>query len=98
MQDNIPAVLSVMKYIYDNIMYAELNTKSDYCKECGFDAFYDKAMGRCSDCEIYDFCKGGCMPTHNEMLKKSEDLYKEYCEAKKLLINHIKRGVDLALS
>ena len=37
MQDNIPAVLSVMKYIYDNIMYAELNTKSDYCQECGFD-------------------------------------------------------------
>ncbi len=37
MQDNIPAVLSVMKFIYDNIMYAELNTKSDYCQECGYD-------------------------------------------------------------
>ncbi len=37
MQDNIEAVLQVMKYIYDNIMYAELNTKSDYCQECGFD-------------------------------------------------------------
>ena len=37
MQDNIPAVLSVMKFIYDNIMYAELNTKSDYCQVCGFD-------------------------------------------------------------
>lgn len=37
MQDNIPAVLEVMKFIYDNIMYAELNTKSDYCQECGFD-------------------------------------------------------------
>ncbi len=37
MQDNIEAVLSVMKYIYDNIMYAELNTKSDYCMKCGFD-------------------------------------------------------------
>ncbi len=37
MQDNIPAVLSVMKYIYDNIMYAELNTKSDYCEVCGYD-------------------------------------------------------------
>lgn len=35
--NNIPAVLSVMKYIYDNIMYAELNTKSDYCQVCGFD-------------------------------------------------------------
>ncbi len=37
MQNNIPAVLTVMKYIYDNIMYAELNTKSDYCMKCGYD-------------------------------------------------------------
>ena len=37
MQDNIEAVESVMRFIYDNIMYAELNTKSDYCHECGFD-------------------------------------------------------------
>ena len=37
MQNNIPAVLEVMKFIYDNIMYAELNTKSDYCMNCGFD-------------------------------------------------------------
>ncbi|MBQ8626571.1 MAG: anaerobic ribonucleoside-triphosphate reductase, partial [Agathobacter sp.] len=37
MQNNIEAVLSVMQYIYDNIMYAELNTKSDYCQECGYD-------------------------------------------------------------
>ena len=37
MQDNIPAVLAVIQYIYDNIMYAELNTKSDYCQVCGYD-------------------------------------------------------------
>lgn len=37
MQDNLKAVIRVMQYIYDNIMYAELNTKSDYCQECGFD-------------------------------------------------------------
>ena len=37
MQQNIPAVLQVMQYIYDNIMYAELNTKSDYCQVCGWD-------------------------------------------------------------
>ena len=37
MQNNLPAVLSVMKFIYDNIRYAELNTKSDYCQVCGFD-------------------------------------------------------------
>ncbi len=36
MQDNIPAVLQVIKFIYENIMYAELNTKSDYCQECGY--------------------------------------------------------------
>ncbi|MDD6307096.1 MAG: anaerobic ribonucleoside-triphosphate reductase [Clostridiales bacterium] len=36
MQDNLEAVLSVMQYIYENIMYAELNTKSDYCLECGY--------------------------------------------------------------
>ena len=37
MQGNIPAVLSLMEFIYDNIMYAELNTKSDFCQVCGFD-------------------------------------------------------------
>ncbi len=37
MQDNLEAVLSVMQFIYDNIMYAELNTKSDYCQVCGYD-------------------------------------------------------------
>jgi len=36
MQDNLDAVISVMQYIYDNIMYAELNTKSDFCMECGY--------------------------------------------------------------
>lgn len=37
LQNNIPAVLEVIKFIYDNIMYAELNTKSDYCQVCGYD-------------------------------------------------------------
>jgi len=37
MQDNLEAVMSVLQFIYDNIMYAELNTKSDYCQVCGFD-------------------------------------------------------------
>lgn len=37
MQNNIPAVLTVIRYIYDTILYAELNTKSDYCQVCGFD-------------------------------------------------------------
>lgn len=37
MQDNIPAVIELIKFIYDNIMYAELNSKSDYCANCGYD-------------------------------------------------------------
>lgn len=36
MTNNLPAVMEIIKYIYDNIMYAELNTKSDYCQECGY--------------------------------------------------------------
>ncbi len=57
MQDNIPAVLQVMKFIYENIMYAELNTKSDYCQVCGYDGeiqIVDNADGkliwRCPNC------------------------------------------------
>lgn len=37
MQDNLEAVLAVIRFIYDNIIYAELNTKSDYCQVCGYD-------------------------------------------------------------
>jgi ribonucleoside-triphosphate reductase len=53
---NIDAVLSVLKYIYDNIMYAELNTKSDYCQVCGFDGEIaivndgDKLVWECPNC------------------------------------------------
>lgn len=65
---------------------------------CSFDSYYDNLMGSCKDCEIYEYCKGGCITTRFEMHRKSEKLFKEYCEAKKVLINHIKKGVDLALS
>ncbi|MEZ3421952.1 MAG: anaerobic ribonucleoside-triphosphate reductase [Eubacterium sp.] len=57
MQDNIPAVLSVMQYIYDHIMYAELNTKSDYCQCCGYNGEIQvvdngdgKLVWRCPNC------------------------------------------------
>ena len=57
MQNNIEAVLSVMQFIYDNIMYAELNTKSDYCHNCGFDGEIEikenedgKLVWRCPNC------------------------------------------------
>ena len=57
MQNNIDAVISVMQFIYDNIMYAELNTKSDYCHECGFDGEigveedeHGKLVWKCPNC------------------------------------------------
>lgn len=56
MQDNLEAVLQVMKFIYDNIMYAELNTKSDYCQVCGWDGEIKiveedgKLVWRCPKC------------------------------------------------
>ena len=56
MQNNIEAVLEVMKFIYDHIMYAELNTKSDYCQICGFDGEIEiveedgKLIWRCPQC------------------------------------------------
>jgi len=61
MQNNINAVLSVMKFIYDNIIYAELNTKSDYCSCCGFDGEIEiiknehgKLIWRCPKCGNID--------------------------------------------
>ena len=56
MQDNLEAVISVLQFIYDNIMYAELNTKSDYCQVCGWDGEIEiveqdgKLIWRCPKC------------------------------------------------
>ena len=64
MQNNLPAVLSIMKFIYDNIMYAELNTKSDYCQVCGFDGEIEivkdesgKLIWKCPKCGNTDESK-----------------------------------------
>ncbi len=64
MQNNIEAVLEVMKFIYDNIMYAELNTKSDYCQVCGYDGEIEikedidgKLIWRCPCCGNEDQTK-----------------------------------------
>ncbi len=63
MQNNLDAVLSVMRFIYDNIMYAELNTKSDYCQVCGFDGEIEiveddgKLVWRCPNCGNTDQSK-----------------------------------------
>jgi len=56
LQNNIEAILEVVKYIYDNIMYAELNTKSDYCQDCGYNGEIDiveennKLIWKCPQC------------------------------------------------
>lgn len=62
--DNIPAVLTVIRYIYDHIMYAELNTKSDYCQVCGWDKEIEvvdngngKLIWRCPNCNNTDKSK-----------------------------------------
>ena len=63
MQNNIPAVLALMQYIYDNIMYAELNTKSDYCAVCNYDGEIEvteedgKLIWRCPACGNLDQTK-----------------------------------------
>ena len=63
MQDNIEAVLSVMQFIYDHIIYAELNTKSDYCQVCGWDGEIDiaeengKLIWKCPRCGNTDQSK-----------------------------------------
>ncbi len=63
MQNNLDAVLSVMRFIYDHIMYAELNTKSDYCQACGFDGEIEiqdddgKLVWRCPNCGNSDQSK-----------------------------------------
>ncbi len=64
MQDNLEAVLQVIKYIYDNIMYAELNTKSDYCQVCGYDGEIEitedpdgKLIWKCPNCGNTDQTK-----------------------------------------
>lgn len=64
LSDNIPAVLTVLKYIYDNIMYAELNTKSDYCQVCGWDKEIEivdddrgKLIWKCPNCGNTDKSK-----------------------------------------
>ena len=64
MQDNIPAVISVMRHIYENIMYAELNTKSDFCEECGYSGEVvvkedesGKLMWQCPNCGCHDQTK-----------------------------------------
>lgn len=76
LQDNIPAVLSVISFIYDNIMYAELNTKSDYCQECGYDGeilIDENLEWYCPNC--------GCCD-HSKLNVARRTCGKQYCRSK----------------
>mgnify|MGYP002232363900 FL=1 len=70
MQDNLEAVISVLQFIYDNIMYAELNTKSDYCQVCGYDGEIKiveddgKLVWECPKCGNRDQNKLNVRPPH----------------------------------
>lgn len=65
MQNNISAILEILKFMYNNIMYAEINTKSDYCQVCGFsgeiqinkDGQKDKLFWICPQCGNTDVTK-----------------------------------------
>ena len=61
MENNIPAVMALLKHIYNNIMYAELNTKSDYCQKCGYTGEIQivtdkdgKLVWECPNCKNHD--------------------------------------------
>ena len=81
MQNNIPAVIALIQFIYDNIMYAELNTKSDYCQECGYDGEIQivededgKLIWKCPNCgnrnqEIQTF-----LPIHTKHIEKTSQI------------------------
>ena len=70
MQQNLEAVLQVMRFIYDNIIYAELNTKSDYCQVCGWDGEIEiveqdgKLIWRCPQVRQHRPGQDECGPPH----------------------------------
>lgn len=77
MQNNIEAVLDVMKFIYDHIMYAELNTKSDYCQVCGYDGEIEireqdgKLVWTCPNCGNQDQDKMNVARPHLRLYRYS---------------------------
>ena len=65
---------------------------------CEYQTLYHSLMDNCRNCDIFNFCHGGCIPQRFEMKRTSTRLFKEYCAGKHKLINYIKAGVDCALS
>lgn len=68
------------------------------CQVCSYNNFYEESLKKCLKCDIYQYCKGGCLPNRYSMKHKSDELFNNYCQAKHILIKHIKEGVEYALS
>jgi uncharacterized protein len=65
---------------------------------CSYQTLFNSMMDECQDCDIYSYCCGGCLEKRMSMKLKSEQRHSEFCEGKKMLINHIRGAVDSALS
>ena len=71
---------------------------SSPCSVCGFHEFYEQMLTGCRECDIYGMCHGGCLPMRDIIQKKSHRLFEEYCKAKHMLFDYIKKAADYALS
>ena len=65
---------------------------------CKYEKFYDQIMSKCNNCDMHKYCGGGCLPLRNDMYNISKELFSEYCTGRRILIEHIKAGVSLAVS
>ena len=68
------------------------------CQVCAYPAFYQRGTEGCSGCEIQKFCHSGCIASRASLRARSGCLAASYCQAKHMILNHIQRGVSLALS
>ena len=68
------------------------------CEVCSYQTFYRQLTEKCSSCQIREFCRGGCIASRASLGTRSERLSANHCRAKHRLIQHIQRGVSLALS
>lgn len=75
-----------------------IRTLSQPCQVCSYHAFYRQNTEGCSACDIQQFCHGGCIANRASLGARSERFAANHCQAKHMLINHIQRGVSLALS
>lgn len=64
---------------------------------CGYDALYNNVISKCKNCNIYEFCSGGCIPMRYGLSQKSNTLYEEYCKGRRYLIEHIKKAISQTL-